>query len=90
MQQLYTSDLTASHGAARAVARYRSGEPSKNSFRSNEKVFGLFSESLNRTAEAAIFYMTKNGVVWRDLPQGFPAWQTVYRSGAPVVLQKVG
>ena len=22
--------------------------------------------------------MTKNGVVWRDLPVGFPAWQTVY------------
>ncbi len=22
--------------------------------------------------------MTKNGIVWRDLPEGFPAWQTVY------------
>ena len=22
--------------------------------------------------------MTKNGIVWRDLPEGFPTWQTVY------------
>jgi putative transposase len=26
----------------------------------------------------AIFYVTKNGCVWRDLPGEFPAWQTVY------------
>ena len=26
----------------------------------------------------AIFYVTKNGIVWRDLPEGFPTWQTVY------------
>jgi putative transposase len=25
-----------------------------------------------------IFYVTKNGCVWRDLPADFPAWQTVY------------
>ena len=68
----------------------RGGKVSKNLFWSNEKAFGRFSESLNRTAEAAIFYVTKNGIVWRDLPEGFPTWQTVYRSGAPVVLQKMG
>ena len=22
--------------------------------------------------------MTKNGIIWRDLPEGFPPWQTVY------------
>lgn len=26
----------------------------------------------------AIFYVTKNGCVWRDLPIHFPCWQTVY------------
>ena len=26
----------------------------------------------------AIFYVTKNGCVWRALPSDFPAWQTVY------------
>lgn len=26
----------------------------------------------------AIFYMVKNGCVWRALPHDFPAWQTVY------------
>jgi putative transposase len=25
-----------------------------------------------------IFYLTKNGCVWRDLPSDFPSWQTVY------------
>lgn len=45
---------------------------------SNEKAFGLFNALLNRTAEAAIFYLTKNGIIWRDLPDGFPPWQTVY------------
>ena len=25
-----------------------------------------------------IFYMVKNGCVWRALPHDFPAWQTVY------------
>ena len=74
MQQLYTSDLTASQ------------------WQGTEKLISVKRKSiwpLQRIVEA-IFYMTKNGVVWRDLPQGFPAWQTVYRSGAPVVLQKVG
>jgi hypothetical protein len=26
----------------------------------------------------AIFYLTKNGCMWRDLPGEFPSWQTVY------------
>ncbi len=26
----------------------------------------------------AIFYLTKNGCVWRDLPGEFPPWETVY------------
>ena len=26
----------------------------------------------------AIFYLTKNGCMWRDLPGEFPPWQTVY------------
>lgn len=26
----------------------------------------------------AIFYRADNGVKWRNLPQDFPAWQTVY------------
>ena len=44
---------------------------------------------LQRIVEA-IFYVTKNGIVWRDLPEGFPTWQTVYWYASPVVLQKVG
>lgn len=32
---------------------------------------------LQRIVEA-IFYVCKNGCVWRDLPHDFPAWQTVY------------
>lgn len=26
----------------------------------------------------AIFYRTKNGCTWRDLPKDFPHWETVY------------
>ncbi|MBD2705463.1 IS5 family transposase [Spirosoma sp. BT702] len=26
----------------------------------------------------AIFYLTKNGTIWRDLSEGFPPWQIVY------------
>ena len=26
----------------------------------------------------AIFYRTKNGCTWRDLPKDFPPWETVY------------
>ncbi|MCY7350645.1 MAG: transposase [Cytophagaceae bacterium] len=26
----------------------------------------------------SIFYGTKNGTIWRDLPRCFPLWQTVY------------
>jgi transposase len=26
----------------------------------------------------AIFYRTKNGCVWRDLPKDYPPWETVY------------
>nr|WP_281257953.1 transposase [Spirosoma oryzae] len=32
---------------------------------------------LQRIVEA-IFYLTKNGLIRRDLPEGFPPWQTVY------------
>lgn len=32
---------------------------------------------LQRIVEG-ILYLTKNGCVWRDLPNDFPAWQTVY------------
>lgn len=31
-----------------------------------------------RTILNAIFYVVKNGCVWRALPHDFPAWQTVY------------
>jgi putative transposase len=31
-----------------------------------------------RTILNAIFYIVKNGCVWRALPQDFPAWKTVY------------
>jgi len=45
---------------------------------SNERVSGPSSAFWNRTTDAAIFYPTKNGVIWRGLPEGFPPWQTVY------------
>jgi transposase len=32
---------------------------------------------LQRVLEA-IFYLTKNCIIWRDLPEVFPPWQTVY------------
>ena len=62
MQQLYTSDLTASQ------------------WKGIEKLILVKRKSiwpLQRIVEA-IFYVTKNGIVWRDLPQDFPTWQTVY------------
>jgi putative transposase len=31
-----------------------------------------------RTILNAIFYIVKNGCIWRALPHDFPAWQTVY------------
>lgn len=62
MQQLYTSDLTASQ------------------WQGIEKLICVNRKSVWPLQQivAAIFYVTKNGIVWRDLPEGFPAWQTVY------------
>ena len=62
MQQSYSSDLTASQ------------------WQGIEKLICVQRKSiwpLKRIVEA-IFYLTKNGIIWRDLPTGFPPWQTVY------------
>ncbi len=48
-----------------------------------QRISGLFKVqrrskwNLQRIVEA-IFYVSKNGCVWRDLPQEFPPWATVY------------
>jgi transposase len=55
----------------------RGGKVLKSLFASNEKVFGRLNASWNLTADAAIFYLTKSGIIWRDLPEGFPPWQTL-------------
>lgn len=62
MQKTYTSDLTASQWQAIE----KRIQVQRNSI-----------HSLKLIVEA-IFYLTKNGLTWRDLPQGFPPWQTVY------------
>ncbi|MGA0557204.1 IS5 family transposase [Larkinella sp. VNQ87] len=62
MQQPYTSDLTASQ------------------WQGIEKLITVKRKSiwpLQQIVEA-IFYLTKNGIIWRDLPERFPPWQTVY------------
>lgn len=62
MQKPYSSDLTASQ------------------WQGIEKLICVKRKSiwsLQRIVEA-IFYLTKNGILWRDLPEGFPPWQTVY------------
>ena len=62
MQQPYSSDLTASQ------------------WQGIEKLICVKRKSvwpLQRIVEA-IFYLTKNGIIWRDMPEGFPPWQTVY------------
>lgn len=62
MQKPYTSDLTTSQ------------------WQGIEKLIEVKRKStwpLQRIVEA-ILYLTKNGIVWRDLPEGFPPWQTVY------------
>lgn len=62
MKQPYSSDLTASQ------------------WQGIEKLICVKRKSiwpLQRILEA-IFYLTKNGIIWRDLPEGFPPWQTVY------------
>ena len=65
-QQAYPTDLNDTEWAQ--IAPYLpepswTGAPRKHSWRS----------ILN-----AIFYIVKNGCVWRALPHDFPAWQTVY------------
>ena len=42
------------------------------------KAMGRPREILWRDILNAIFYMVKNGCVWRALPHDFPAWQTIY------------
>jgi transposase len=32
-----------------------------------------------RSIVDGIFYVLRNGVEWRSMPEGFPPWQTVYR-----------
>jgi transposase len=62
VQQPYSSDLTASQ------------------WQGIEKLIAVKRKSiwpLQRILEA-IFYLTKNGIIWRDLPERFPPWQTVY------------
>jgi putative transposase len=62
VQQSYSSDLTASQ------------------WQGIEKLIAVKRQSiwpLQRIVEA-IFYLTKNGITWRDLPTHFPPWQTVY------------
>jgi putative transposase len=41
-------------------------------------IMGRPREILWRDILNAIFYMVKNGCVWRALPHDFPAWQTTY------------
>jgi transposase len=62
VQQSYSSDLTASQ------------------WQGIEKLIGVQRKSIwpLQGIVEAIFYLTKNGIVWRDLPEGFPPWQTVY------------
>lgn len=43
-----------------------------------EKLTGRPREHSWREILNGIFYVTKNGCVWRALPHNFPAWQTVY------------
>lgn len=49
-----------------------------------EQLYPAFSVGRPRSVSLkevlnAIFYVVKNGCVWRDLPKDFPAWQTVYK-----------
>jgi transposase len=62
VQQPYSSDLTASQ------------------CQGIEKLISVRRKSIwpLRQIVEAIFYVTQNGIVWRDLPKEFPAWQTVY------------
>lgn len=62
MQQSYSSDLTASQ------------------WQGIENLIVVQRKSIwpLQGLVEAIFYVTKNGVVWRDLPTGFPPWQSVY------------
>jgi len=73
MKQSYSSDLTASQ------------------WQGIEKLICVQRKSIWSLKHIvdAIFYLTKNGIIWRDMPEGFPPWQTVYRSGAPVVLPQM-
>jgi Transposase and inactivated derivatives len=64
--QTYPTDLNDTEWAQIAPllpGKKMTGRPREHSWR----------EILN-----AIFYVTKNGCVWRALPYDFPAWQTVY------------
>jgi transposase len=62
VQKTYSSDLTASQWQA------------------IEKLIEVKRKSVHslKLVVEAIFYLTKNGSNWRDIPKGFPAWQTVY------------
>ncbi|MBD2757389.1 IS5 family transposase [Spirosoma validum] len=62
MKKTYTSDLTASQWQA------------------IEKLIQVQRKSIHslKLIVEAIFYLTKNGITWRDLPDSFPPWQTVY------------
>lgn len=43
-----------------------------------QKPVGKLREVSLREVLNAIFYRADNGTKWRNLPQDFPAWQTVY------------
>jgi len=62
VKKTYTSDLTASQWQA------------------IEKLIQVQRKSIHslKLIVEAIFYLTKNGITWRDLPDSFPPWQTVY------------
>jgi putative transposase len=62
VQQLYSSDLTASQ------------------WQGIEKLISVRRKSVWPLPDVinAIFYLTKNGIMWREMPKCFPPWQTVY------------
>ncbi len=57
-----------------------SSDISANGRQSIEKILIVQRKSKWQLQEIinAIFYITKNRYVWRDLPGEFPPWQTVY------------
>ena len=61
----------------------RSGSPGDGKLLKNTFPYNVNADMIFRDVVDGIFWGLRIGNQWRNMPEGFPAWQSVYRRAAP-------